>query len=517
MNTAPQIALSNPGIVLPHGVPLPIGVVSIKKAIFDKAIDVPAMLSLQQLIITDLQGNNLALSSKCSNFDSRLTELAQRNAVLQSCNSELNDQVSEINNQARLANLKKVNEDEVSPDVALENKVAELESDLVKVQVDLDVSVANLELAEGKVITANRKKNNALDSLSTANAKMDVIQRQSHRVHVENGKLTTECSDSALELLATQKELSLLKIEHGKLVESSKGEPQRRANFLKLEMSKINSGGANASELSERLSSVELALVASNNERARLLKENDTLINITNSSISDVKNAITMSNNAIERYEGLKDTVVEGSVKLAFMSETLLKNDVKMNRYSHMNGILQKMPAYEHGGCFLYLLSTGTSWLKPQYRNTEYPIYMHLDQDGYGRMLFIHDGELLTLDGKGIDFIAAEQVEPIKKSIMRFSRVEYTRRMNHGAQIALEMAVVSGDAPTSKERSELLSEVADYIKSSAQPKEKSFTAALDVIEATCRDNQNRISMMLRESKKAKKTSKANKSKRRKSK
>lgn len=462
--------------------------------LFDSKIDAPVLYALQKSVLQDLKAENLTLSSTVTNGTARMTELAQRNVVLQQANSELN-------NQAALTHLKEVNKEEIHPDVLLEEKNADLEDKLIKLQVDLDVSNANAELATNKAVTANLKKNKALDDCSTIKAKMATLDRHSVRVDKENRLLSAECSETALELNDASAELSKLQVEYSQLVALSSGEEQRRENFLKMRMSKFNSADTDA--LTSELAGVKSELATAYSDISKLLKENATLINIANDSIVDVKNAMKMTAYATEVHDQRLEVVNNGSAKLAYLAEKLQATEAESDRVNYICGLLKKVPAYEHGDCFVYLLSTGTTWLKPQYQSTEYPIYMHLDGNGYGRMLFIHEGELMTLDGNGIDFIAPAQVEPIKKSMMRFTRQDYTQRIKYGAQIALEMALASKDAPSSKERSILLSEVADYIKTSTTPKSDEFTNALAVINATCSDNQNRISMMLREKNKAK--------------
>jgi len=437
-----------------------------------------------RLSVVNDQNNRITLltkqlaesNEKSTDFEMRLKVAAGRNVTLGIENDKFERELEVTNAELRIA-LNAV------PDELLKASLTKMTDKAYSVQGDLDIATARIERLDNQLIVETSKKTKALDLLSTTNAKLTQAERKANKLDDENIALSAECRDSSIELTDLKKSVELLTIERDRIKNELEGEPTRRENFLKLALSKVPVDVPVNKNTETALIQTQLELKNALEQIAELDRDRTLLMEMNLQSLSDVNQAKYIAVEADKRYMSHRDLRVKAEVEIVSLVSQVQQYRSHIIKVEHYNGLLKNFPCFSYGENFVYMLSLNPTWLRSKCRDTTYPVYMHINEFGYGNLLYVNDGELETLNGKP-EFLHPSHIKAITNEIMRFKTDALTMMSNDGAAMAMNLAAQASMSPCGEyyDHDKMVLFAAQYLEENAVPQEPKYTAALKIIE-----------------------------------
>ncbi len=207
--------------------------------------------------------------------------------------------------------------------------------------------------------------------------------------------------------------------------------------------------GAELEKGSARIAQLEAevaALVASAHEKDELLDK-----------------ATALAEQFRPRLESLTNHVDKGNKMLAGIHATCEELRRKMAYVTRVNELLQRKAVYSVAGVIdFFLLSTNRDWLGDEYAGTPYCVYIGIDYDGRGLVVFEHKGELVVRAGESLPISSAQSAELLAR-IMELPVAEFIAGVREGDRIAQEQSVLAHAHP---EAVSALQETANHIRTS---------------------------------------------------
>lgn len=452
--------------------------------------------ALRQSVVSDQNEQIISLNEQltasnenATDFEMRLNVATGRNVTLGLENDQYERELEVTHAELGIA-LSAV------PDELLKTELAKMTTKAYSAQGDFDIATAKIDRLSNQLTIEKGKKTKALDQLSTMDAKLDQAERKASQLNGENIALSNECRDSSIEVTELSESVELLTTERNRIKSELAGEPVRRENFLKLALSKIQVEAPVNQDTEKALDTTRIELKNALEQIAELERDRTLLMDMNVQSLKNVNKAKYIAVEADTRYTTHRELRIKAEVEIVSLVSQVQQYRSHIIKVEHYNGLLKNFPCFSYGENFVYMLSLNPTWLKSKCRDTTYPVYMHINEFGYGNLLYVNNGELETLNGKP-EFLHPSHIKAITDEIMKFKTDALTMMSNDGAAMAMNLAAQASMSPCGEyyDHDKMVLFAAQYLEDNAVPAEPKYTAALKTIETIAKRHKIKLAKM----------------------
>ena len=404
-------------------------------------------IALQQSVIKDKEAKILKLETKVSRLASKIVTSEEQADDLSIQVANLQDQLKQLS-KPEIISL--VDEDTLK-------QIETLSEELIEVELALELSNAKVTSLSNSKLAINSQLETARNKASTTNARIQFLENQNEKP--ENQLLSNECSDNAFELEELREKVLILTKDVERLTVELSGEPERRKNYLSLELAKFKPVVTKDNEHTKSLELEILKLQQENlthkdklqefnSENMRLnsaLKKNqDTIKSLTDRPIELLEQMTYMAEQGLalnKEKESLISRLKNATADSVYYQNIYQAEKGNADRLANIVGLVEKNNHLDLEETLIYYLSNSTHLMKG-YEDAKYPLYLAINKlTSNSNIIFWYNDEIKVTNGENITFDDPKEMDQVKTFLVRHES-EWIK--NH-LQLGLKAAMTFGD------------------------------------------------------------------------